>query len=242
MRPVHGPFAGGSGRLRPVNRNGSELVPAWARPTPGEHRWPAALAVAATIGLQLIMPAEVVPEARYILPALELGALVALMLVNPFRVDRESAVLRVAGLVLTGLVALANLWSVVLLVADLLTGRPASPAELLGAGGGIWLTNVLAFSLVYWELDRGGPAARAAALRETPDFLFPQMQAMEIVGHDWEPRFVDYAYLSFTNSTAFSPTDVLPLSRWAKLTMAVQAGVSLVVVVLVVARAINALG
>jgi hypothetical protein len=224
-----------------VNRNGSEPVPAWARPTPGEHRWPAALAVAATIGLQLLMPAQVVPEGRYVLPALELAVLVGLVAVNPFRMDRESTLLRAAGLVLTGLVALANGWSVVLLVVDLLTGRPASPAELLGAGGTIWLTNVLAFGLVYWELDRGGPAARAAAVDDRPDFLFPQMQAPEIAGRDWEPGFVDYFYLSFTNATAFSPTDVLPLSRWAKLTMAVQAAVSLVVVVLVVARAINAL-
>lgn len=225
-----------------MNRNGSEQVPAWARRTPGEHRWPAALAVVATIALQLLVPAQVVPEGRYVLPALELALLVGLVAVNPFRVDRESAVLRTAGLVLTGLIALANGWSVVLLVDDLLTGRPAAAVELLGAGGAIWLTNVLTFGLVYWELDRGGPAARAAAVRDRPDFLFPQMQAPEIAGKDWEPGFVDYAYLSFTNATAFSPTDVLPLSRWAKLTMAAQAGVSLVVVVLVVARAINALG
>jgi hypothetical protein len=224
-----------------VNRNGSELVPAWARPTPGEHRWPAALAVAAAIGLQLLVPARMVPDARFVLPALELALLVGLMVVNPFRMDRQSAVLRTASLALTGLVALANGWSVVLLVDELLTGRAASPGELLGSGGAVWLTNVIVFGLVYWELDRGGPAARAAAVDDRPDFLFPQMQAPEIAGRDWEPGFVDYAYLSFTNATAFSPTDVLPLSRWAKLTMAVQAGVSLVVVVLVVARAINAL-
>jgi hypothetical protein len=199
------------------------------------------VAVAVTIGLQLLMPAQVVPEGRYVLPALQLALLVGLVAVNPFRVDRESAVLRTAGLGLTGLVALANGWSVVLLVGDLLTGRPAPAVELLGAGGAIWLTNVLTFGLVYWELDRGGPAARAAAARDRPDFLFPQMQIPEIAGPAWEPGFVDYAYLSFTNATAFSPTDVLPLSRWAKLTMSVQAGVSLVVIVLVVARASNAL-
>jgi hypothetical protein len=234
-------FENTSGTLLPVNRSGSEQLPAWARRTPGEHRWPAALAVAATIGLQLLMPAQVVPEGRYVLPMLELALLVGLVAVNPFRMDRESAVLRAAGLALTALIALANGWSVVLLVGDLITGRPAAAVELLGAGGAIWLTNVLTFGLVYWELDRGGPAARAAAARDRPDFLFPQMQSPEIAGGDWEPGFVDYAYLSFTNATAFSPTDVLPLSRWAKLTMAVQAGVSLVVVVLVVARAINAL-
>jgi hypothetical protein len=224
-----------------VGRDGSEQRPAWARRTPGEHRWPAALAVVATIGLQLFMPAQVAPEGRYVLPALELALLVGLVAVNPFRVDRESTVLRTASLALTALVALANGWSVVLLVGDLLSERPTPAVELLAAGGAIWLTNVLTFGLVYWELDRGGPAARAVATRDRPDFLFAQMQSPEIAGPDWEPGFVDYAYLSFTNATAFSPTDVLPLSRWAKLTMSVQAGVSLVVVVLVVARAINAL-
>jgi hypothetical protein len=224
-----------------VGRDGAERRPAWARRTPGEHRWPAALAVAATIGLQLFVPAQVAPEGRYVLPALELALLVGLVAVNPFRVDRESTVLRAGGLALTALVALANGWSVVLLVADLLSERPTPAVELLAAGGTIWLTNVLTFGLVYWELDRGGPAARAVAARDRPDFLFAQMQSPEVAGPDWEPGFVDYAYLSFTNATAFSPTDVLPLSRWAKLTMAVQAGVSLVVVVLVVARAINAL-
>jgi uncharacterized membrane protein len=95
---------------------------------------------------------------------------------------------------------------------------------------------------VYWELDRGGPAARAAAVRTHPDFLFAQMQNPELADPEWEPQFVDYLYLSFTNATAFSPTDVLPLSRWAKLTMMVQSAVALVVVALVVARAVNVLG
>jgi hypothetical protein len=224
-----------------VDGNGSEQRPAWARATPGEHRWPAAMAVAVAIGLQLVMPDPVVPQARYVLPALEFALLVGLLVVNPFRMDRESAALRVGSLALTGLVGLANGLSVVLLVRDLLAGHPRTATELLTAGGLIWLTNVLAFGLAYWELDRGGPAARAAATRDRPDFLFPQMQIPDLAGRDWEPAFVDYVYLSFTNATAFSPTDVLPLSRWAKLTMMAQAGVSLVVIVLVVARAINAL-
>jgi uncharacterized membrane protein len=215
--------------------------PAWARPTRGEHRWPAALAIVAAVGLQMVLPDQLVPPARYVLPALEVALLVGLVAVNPFRMDRRSDVLRWAGLGLTALVGLSNAWSVVLLVADLLSGRPSSAVELLGAGGAVWLTNVLAFALVYWELDRGGPAARAAADREHPDFLFPQMQSPELAKPDWEPVFFDYLYVSFTNVTAFSPTDVMPLSRWAKATMMAQAGVSLVVVVLVVARAINAL-
>jgi uncharacterized membrane protein len=216
--------------------------PAWLRRTPGEHRWPAALAVVVAIVLQLVLPSRLVPGARYLLPALEAAVLVALLATNPFRVDRESAVLRVAGLVLAGLVGVSNGWSAVLLVLNLVAGRPVDPRNLLLAGAAVWLTNVLAFALVYWELDRGGPAARAAAVQTRPDFLFAQIQNPELADPDWEPRFVDYLYLSFTNATAFSPTDVLPLSRWAKLTMMVQSAIALVVVALLVARAVNVLG
>ena len=215
--------------------------PAWKRRTRGEHRWPAAAAVVVAIVLQLMLPNPVVPQGRYILPVLEVVLLVGLVAVNPFRIDRETAALRISGLVLTGLVVLANAWSVVLLVGELVAGRPETPVQLLIGGGGIWLINVLAFALVYWELDRGGPAARANAVRDLPDFLFVQMQNPDFAPRDWEPAFVDYLYLSFTNATAFSPTDVMPLSRWAKMTMTVQAAVALLVVVLVVARAINAL-
>jgi hypothetical protein len=216
-------------------------LPAWLRRTRGEHRWPAALAVVVAIVLQLVLPDRMVPDARYLLPATEVAVLVVLLAANPFRVNRESTVLRVAGLTLAALVAVSNGWSAVLLVLDLVGGRPVGPAELLGVGAAVWLTNVLAFALVYWELDRGGPAARAVAARTRPDFLFAQMQNPELAAPEWEPQFADYLYLSFTNATAFSPTDVLPLSRWAKLTMMVQSAVALVVVVLVVARAVNVL-
>ncbi|WP_037079455.1 DUF1345 domain-containing protein [Pseudonocardia spinosispora] len=217
-------------------------TPAWRRKTSGEHRWPVTIAVVVTIGLQIALPDKMVPQSRYLLPALELVLLLGLVVANPYRLDRESAVLRACGLAMTGLIALSNAWSAVLLVIALVTGKPSGPSELLTAGATIWLTNVLSFSLIYWELDRGGPAARAAAVRDAPDFLFVQMQSPELAAKDWEPAYVDYLYLSFTNSTAFSPTDVMPLSRWAKLAMMVQSAVSLVVVALVVARAVNVLG
>jgi uncharacterized membrane protein len=166
-----------------------------------------------------------------------------LVVVNPFRMDRESTLLRSGGIALTGVVVVANGWSVVLLVVDLLSGRPETPGALLAAGAAVWLTNVLAFALLYWEFDRGGPAARTAGRNHWPDLLFPQMQADDLAGaRDWEPYFADYLYLAFTNATAFSPTDVLPFSRWAKLMMMAQSAVSLTVVVLVVARAVNVLG
>src|SRR5439155_7990760 len=117
------------------------------------------------------------------------------------------------------------------------SGATDAPRLLLN-GCAIWFTNVIVFALWYWEIDRGGPAARANARAVHPDFLFAQMAAPELADHDWEPTFIDYLYLSFTNSTAFSPTDTLPLSRWAKLAMMFQSAVSLVTVALVVARAV----
>jgi uncharacterized membrane protein len=108
-------------------------------------------------------------------------------------------------------------------------------------GAAIWLTNVIVFALWYWEFDRGGPVARALARKPLPDFQFVQMQSPELAHPDWEPAFMDYLYLSFTNATAFSPTDVLPLSRWAKATMLLQSAISLVTVALVIARAVNVL-
>jgi len=143
---------------------------------------------------------------------------------------------------LIAVMSLANAWSAARLVVGLVEGTVGKdPTTLLLTGAAIWLTNVIVFCLWYWELDRGGPVARVYATRTLPDFLFVQMQNPELAPDDWEPAFVDYLYLSFTNATAFSPTDVLPLSRWAKLMMMLQSIVSLVTVALVIARAVNIL-
>jgi uncharacterized membrane protein len=217
--------------------------PAWRRRTRGETRWPVAVAIVVAGALQLTLPARLSFHPYWLLTAVSGVMLVALLVANPFRIDRESAVLRVAGLCVAGLVSLANAWSAGRLVVGLVNGASGtdSPRELLMTGAAIWLTNVIVFALWYWEFDRGGPAARAAGRKPVPDFLFPQMQAGDLAPEDWEPRFVDYFYVSFTNATAFSPTDTMPLSRWAKLTMLVQSAVSLVTVALVVARAVNIL-
>jgi uncharacterized membrane protein len=216
-------------------------APAWRRPTRGERRWPAGLAIAAAIVLQLTLQADIAPIVRWLLPLVELGLLVVLAIANPYRIDRESSVLRMLGLTVLSVMALSNGWSVVLLVRQILTSGHSTPGHLLLAGGAIWLTNVIVFALAYWEFDRGGPAVRASGRREIPDFLFPQMQSPDLAGPDWEPEFADYLYLAFTNATAFSPTDVLPFSRWAKMLMMMQTAVALLVVVLVVARAVNVL-
>jgi hypothetical protein len=110
-------------------------------------------------------------------------------------------------------------------------GQQAGP--LLATGAAIWMTNVIVFGLWYWDLDRGGPAARACGERQHTDFLYPQMVNPELATPAWEPQFIDYLYVSFTNATAFSPTDVMPLTRWAKLLMLVQSAISLATVVLV---------
>ncbi len=217
-------------------------VPAWLRRTQGESRWPVAAAIVVAIALQLALPDQLVLQSRWLLPGLELGVLIALVVASPVRLNRESRAQRAASLTLTGLLSLANAWSATLLVLGLVHGREGQDAgPLLASGAAIWLTNIIAFGLWYWQFDRGGPAARAHARQLVPDFQFVQMQSPELAPPDWEPEFVDYLYLSFTNATAFSPTDVMPLSRWAKLTMLVQSLVSLVTVALVIARAVNIL-
>jgi uncharacterized membrane protein len=217
-------------------------VPAWLRVTRGESRWPVAGMVVVAIALQLALPDRLTLVSKWMLPALEAALLLVLIAVNPTRLNRESAVMRGGSLTLTALVSVANGWSAALLAIELVSGRAGEDAgPLLSTGAAIWLTNIIAFALWYWQFDRGGPAARAQARRRIPDFLFVQMQSPEVAHPDWEPAFVDYLYLSFTNATAFSPTDVMPLSRWAKLTMLVQSLVSLVTVALVIARAVNIL-
>lgn len=216
--------------------------PAWRRATEGEHRWPAATAIAVAMALQIALPRSMAPQPQWLLPALELVLLVVLLIANPRRMGGESGRLRVVGLGASALVCLATAWSIDNLVVGLITGRFGDDAlALLTTGGAIWFTNIIAFSLVFWEFDRGGPAARAAGTKQHPDFLFAQMQAPEMARPEWEPSFVDYFYLSFTNSTAFSPTDTLPFSNWAKLTMTFESFVSLVTVALVIARAVNVL-
>jgi uncharacterized membrane protein len=219
------------------------VVPAWQRATQGEQRWPASVAVLCVIVLQFRLPEHLSMSQRWVLPAVEAVLLVVLTVANPRRVDRASTALRVLGLLLIAVASLANAWSVIQLVLGLAGGtESASAGVLLTTGGNIWLTNVIIFGLWYWELDRGGPADRASGLDPYPDLLFTQMTAPELAPHDWEPRFADYLYVAFTNATAFSPTDTLPLSRWAKAGMTRQSAVSLVTAALVIARAVNILG
>jgi hypothetical protein len=219
-------------------------LPAWRRRTRGEKRWPVTISVIVAIVLQLRLPDQLTlrPLPHSLLPVLE-GALgIGLIIANPVRIERRSVALRWASLVLILLISTANAASAVLLIQEIISGHAGGkPGPLLASGAAIWATNVIAFGLWYWEFDRGGPVHRAYATFQYPDFLFPQMTVDELTPPDWEPRYLDYLYLSLTNATAFSPTDVMPMARWAKLTMAAQSAVSLGLGALVIARAVNIL-
>lgn len=200
------------------------------------------LTVIAAIALQLLLPARLTIGPRWALPALEGIMLVGLVIVSPQRViGSEHVPSRRISLALAALVSVANTGSLALLTHYLLHHRVTNGRELVVSGTLIWLTNVLIFSLWYWEVDRGGPGRRAAGRDGSPDFLFPQMTDAARWNPGWRPTFLDYAYVSMTNATAFSPTDTMPLSVAAKSVMGLQSLVSLVTIGLIVSRAVNIL-
>jgi uncharacterized membrane protein len=230
----------GKGAARAVQGG---ILPAWRRVTRGESRLAVTLAILAAIAMLVALPDRIALHPRWLLPGLALLLLIGLIVASPTRIDRQSRALRGVSLLLIAVISIANAVTATRLIVDLVRGTGIrTPGELLLTGAAIWLTNVIAFGLWYWEFDRGGPVARAHAKKQYPDFLFPQMGSPpELTPPEWEPEFVDYLYTSFTNATAFSPTDVMPLSRWAKLTMLAQSAVSLMTVALVIARAVNIL-
>ncbi len=218
-----------------------ERGPAWGTRSTGEHRWPAAVAVLLAALLQVVLPEQVVRGLgpKLLVPGLEVALLAILLVANPGRITRESTLLRRLSLALIALVNLGNVVSLVELLQRLVQGHTTGKA-LVFASLPIWLTNVIVFGLWYWELDRGGPGARCSSRRVRPDFLFPQMTTPGS-SPGWTPGFLDYLYTSFTNATAFSPTDTMPLTAAAKVLMMVQSLASLVLVAVVVSRAVNIL-
>lgn len=221
---------------QPENR-----APHWHHVHQGEPRWPVTLVVLTVIGLQISLPAALNVEFAWQICALEAGLLLAVSILDPKKIDAHRKVPRNLNLALVVLMSVANLVSIVRLVSELVSGGVKDAGSLLLTGGSIWLTNVVVYALWYWEFDRGGPGARAEARRQHPDFMFPQMSDPDLAPPHWASSFFDYLYFSFTNSSAFSPTDVLPLTRWAKALMLVQSLTSLLVVALVIARAVNIL-
>jgi uncharacterized membrane protein len=228
---------------RPVSSIESRAVPAWQRATEGEHRLPVAIAVALAIGLQLVLPNRLVIGPSWLFPSLEGLLLIGLIAANPRRINRTSTLLRTGSVLLIALFSLANAWSSAELIRGIVNSNSGdnNASVLLARGATIYVTNIIVFGLWYWEWDRGGPVARARGQRPYPDFQFPQMVQQDLTSSEWQPNFIDYLYVSFTNAVAFSPTDTMPLSRWAKMLMLIQASVALLTVAFVIARAVNIL-
>lgn len=216
-----------------------------------EPRWHASLAVGAALALYITLPPRLIIGPVWAAPLIVLVVLIPLSILVPHR-HRETRRTRFWSILLIAIVNFFNLVSVLLLIGGFFRPEKAAmhvPGLLLRTGAQIWFTNIIVFGLWYWELDGDGPDARAHANAATEfrnaDFLFPQMQlaitggASACVDPLWKPQFMDYFYLAFTTATAFSPADVLPLSRWAKALMGAEALISLITIAIVLARAIS---
>jgi uncharacterized membrane protein len=219
-----------------------QVIAAFRRAAKPESRVLVSAAILVAITLQLLLPARVANQPRWLLPGIALLLLVGILIANPTGLDRPSRPLRGATLLMIAFLSIANAGSAVRLISDLVNGTGIrNPKTLLFAGAAIWTTNVIVFGLWYWEFDSGGPVARLVRPRAHTDFLFPQKTDEKLEPPGWKPEFFDYLYTSFTNATAFSPTDVMPLTRWAKFTMMLQSAISLALAILVIARAVNIL-
>jgi fluoride ion exporter CrcB/FEX len=207
-----------------------------------EPFWRAQIAAAVALGLYLTLPNKVVIGPQWLIPAVEGVLLLGLVVSTPTRHRDQSPRRRALVIGLLAAVSLTTFVSLILLTHYLLQGGKAGGHPLIVAGIVLWATNVLIFGIWFWELDRGGPSMRCHHENlPPPDFLFPQMSEPELAP-GWKPGFIDYLYTSFTNATAFSPTDTMPLTTMAKCLMAVQSAIALVTLALVVSRAVNILG
>jgi hypothetical protein len=216
-----------------------------------ESRWEAGPAVALVVLLQVVLAAVsvregwdlwVLPGWWWLTPAVpELMLLVALAWSRPRHHLEQLGHRRTAALMLLGLVSAANGVALLALLGSVVNGHEQNGAELLFKGVTVWSTNVIAFGLWFWGLDRGGPIRRREPDPPPPDFQFPQMENPRLAAPGWHPRLFDYMYISFTNALAFSPTDSMPLTRWAKALMLVESAASALTVLLVAARAVNIL-
>jgi len=214
-------------------------------PTFVEPRWPIALAlsvfIAITIALRALEPHRESLGPHWLVPGIEVALLAALLVADPARVSARGRWLRRLSIALVLSLTVVAVVSTAVLITDLIRGGKVteSAGPLLASGALIWLGNCLVFGLLYWLLDSGGPLARFRGERPYPDFALSQQLSPELAPPGWRPMYVDYLILGLTTSTAFSPTDVMPMVPWAKLTMALQSLISLMVVGLVIARAVN---
>lgn len=219
-----------------------------------EHRWPAVGAVLFALALYAFLPSSFLPVVRYSVVGVCLLLLIPVVAINPVRFNRQTALSRRISIALTILLAVANHVALVQLVIQLLQAKKDDSGTLLLAATQVWLTLVIVYALIYWEMDRGGPVIRTTVKRsELPiaDIRFPQDENHDAIDEvakgsssssDWTASFVDYAYFALSNSMAFSPPDAMPLSARAKILVGLQAFAAYVILVLVIARAVSLLG
>ena len=205
------------------------------------------------IALYAALPDDLLFAPRFVVPALELLLFIPLVAVNPRRMLRENRTLRRISIALLLVIAAANAAALILVVNELVSGQATHGKQLLLAAGQVWVTNIIVFALAFWELDRGGPVRRTQAEgRDLPaaDFRFPQDEDHDAIQEvavrssaksGWTPGFIDYLYVSVTNSSAFSPTDTMPLSPRVKLLMAAESLSAIVLSVLVISRGVSLL-
>jgi uncharacterized membrane protein len=225
---------------QPTTASLDDTAPGYPPPARSERHWPPQLIVAIAIALQLLLPDRLSVGKHWFVPSIEAVMLISLIIASPQVIQDRHRTRRRIAVTLSALASTANGISLALLCHLLFEANPLGGHALIISGALIWLTNVMVFSLWYWEMDRGGPGFRAAGEDGPPDFLFPQMSEPELC-RDWRPVFFDYLYVSLTNAMAISPTDTMPLSLMAKLIMGVQSLISLVTIGLVISRAVNIL-
>lgn len=202
------------------------------------------MAVVVVAGLHLALPARYRVHPAWLVPVVLLTLVAVLIIGDPGRISRQRFWLRVVTGAVIALLTVANLAAAVRLLVDILANSKIyadNAGGLLAVGGVIWVTNVVAFALWYWDLDRGGAAARAHRPGRAPAFVFPEMQHTDYAPAAWMPTFIDYLSLAFWTATAVSPTDVSAIRPWSKALMMLEAGGSIVLFALVIARAINIL-
>ncbi|MBT2518824.1 hypothetical protein J7E29_15385 [Streptomyces sp. ISL-90] len=223
-----------------------------SRITPPEHRWPAVVGLLSALALYAFLPNGLLGFQRFVVVGIGLVLLIPLIVANPQRMTRQAPWTRRLSVALALVLVTANQLALVLLVIELVGGRQDAPS-LLQAALQVWVANVIGFTTLYWELDRGGPVLRTALARDAlppADLRFPQDEDDDAVAEvaarssavqDWTPRFIDYFYSSLSNSMAFSATDAMPLSPRFKLLMGLQAFGGFVILALVIARSVNIL-
>ena len=219
-----------------------------------EHRWPAVASILVALALYALLPSTFLPVLRYSVVAIGLVLLIPVIAVNPLRFNRQTPWSRRLSIIQTAVLAVANTVALVQLIFELLNATNEEGHILLLAALQVWVTHVIVFALIYWEMDRGGPVMRTTAKRSDlplADVRFPQDENHDAIDEvargssdkaDWTASFIDYLYFSLSNSMAFSPPDVMPLSARAKILVGLQAFLAYVILVLVIARAVSLLG